>query len=408
MTTLLTLAWRNLWRKKRRTLITASSVAFAVILAVFLMSMITGMKERMVETILRNTTGHLQILDILYDDQPSIDHSLEYGDEVLGALARYPEDILFTVPRIRAFCLAAKDMGSRGVLVTGIVPEKEDRMNELSSRMVQGAMFGPEDDFAVIGEGLARQLDLSVGDTLILLGQGFQGLTAAGRYPVGGLIRFRLPEQNNTAVFLPLREAQDFFAAPDRLTHLIVMAADESRVPVLAQNLRDNLDEEWHVVKTWRELMPDSVAAFEARDAQVRLLAWVLYVVVGFGILGTVMMMMYERLREFGILMSIGLKRARLAAVCLLETLLISIIGVLAGTAVGLPLIYLLHRNPIVQTGALAEASLEFGVEPVYFFSMAPGIFVQQAVTVFVIAVAVGLFPVWKIFKLDVVDAARK
>ncbi len=408
MKLLLIVAWRNLWRKKRRTFITVSSVLFAVVLATALMSLIEGTREVMIDSIINNTTGHLQVQDALYNEEPSIDHALEYGEDIKNVLAGYAGVINYTVPRIQGFCLGAKDVGTRGVYVMGIKPEKEDRMNDLSSKMIEGEMFTDEDQYAVIASGVAALLDLSIGDSIVLMGQGFQGMTAAGIYSVGGIVEFNLPEQNNTLVYLPLKQAQLFFAAPERLNSLILMVEDERIVDDLAQSLREKLDDEWYAVKTWEELLPDAVAALEARDAQVKIFAWILYIVAGFGIFGTIITMMHERLREFGILLSIGLKRAQLSSICLLETVMMSFLGVLSGIAIGYPVMYWLNRNPIPLEDELAGVMLDMGFEPVLPFSVAPDIFVYQGITIFFIALVVGLYPVRKVFGLDMISAARK
>ena len=405
---LFTLAWRNLWRKKRRTFITVSSVMFAVILAIFLMSMVNGMKQQMIDSIISNTTGHVQIQDVLYHDEPTMDHAMKYSQEVKDAVAARGDDIKYTVPRIEGFCLASKEVSSRGVYLTGIIPEKENRMSDLVSRLVEGEMFSPEDDFAVIARGVATQLDLALGDTIVMLGQGFQGMTAAGKYPVGGILEFLLPDMNNTMVYLPLAEAQMFFAAPDRLNSLILMLEDPGNADETAHLIREDLDEEWYTTKTWEELMPDKVAAFEARDAQVRIFAWVLYIVAGFGIFGTMITMMHERLRELGILLSIGLKRGKLATVCMLETLFISFIGVLAGAAIGFLIVYQFYRNPIQLGEDVGEVMIDFGLEPYMSFSIAPDIFIYQGITIFFIALIVGLYPVKKVFRLNMIHAARQ
>ncbi len=405
---LIILAWRNLWRKKRRTFITISSVMFAAFLAIALMSMMDGMRDQMVSSIISSTTGYIQIQDALYHDEPILDHTMELTDEISDLVSQFSDRIAFTVPRINGFCLGSKDMGSRGVYVTGILPEKEEKMNALSSRVTEGRMFSAEDDYAVIAAGLARQLDLALGDTLVLLGQGFQGATAAGTYQVGGIIEFLMPEQNNTMVYLPLKEAQLFFGAPDRLNSLIIMVDSESDTEGLAADLANRLDPEWHAVKTWEELLPDQVAAFEARDAQVRLMAWILYVVVGFGILGTIITMMHERLREFGILLSIGLKRTQLAMICMLETIMISFLGVLAGIGLGFMATSWFKHHPIQLEGAFAEVFIELNVEPIYKFSNAPDIFIYQGTTIFIIALVVGIYPIRKILRLDMINAARK
>ena len=408
MKLLLILAWRNLWRKKRRTFISVSSVLFAVVLAIAMMSLIEGTREAMIETVVTNATGHLQVQDALYHDEPSMDHALEYGEEVKNVLEEHAHLISYTVPRIQGFCLGAKDTGTRGVYVMGIVPEKEDRMNELSSKLVEGRMFTDYDQFTVVARGLADLLDLAVGDSIILMGQGFQGMTAAGLYKVGGIVEFNMPEQNNTMVYLPLREAQLFFAAPDRLNSLILMVDDERIVDDLAESISAKLDNEWYAVRTWEELLPDAIAALEARDAQVKVFAWILYIVAGFGIFGTIITMMYERLREFGILLSIGLKRTQLSAICLLETIFMSLIGVLSGIAIGYPIMFWLNRNPIPLGDELGEVMLDMGFDPVLPFSVAPDIFVYQGITIFFIALVVSLYPIKKVFKLDMISAARK
>jgi putative ABC transport system permease protein len=233
-------------------------------------------------------------------------------------------------------------------------------------------------------------------------------MTAAGTFKVGGIVSFPLPEQNNTMVYLPLRQAQWFFAAPDRLTNLILMTHDKNEVNTLAKQLQENLDEEWYAVYTWEELMPDAVAAFEARDAQFKVMAWILYIVAGFGIFGTVITMMYERLREFGILLSIGLKRTQLAVTCVIETIILSFLGVIAGIALGFLIVYNWYRNPIELVGDIGDVMIDYGIEPFMMFSIAPEIFFYQASTIFFIALIVGIYPVKKVFTLDMTKAARK
>jgi len=159
---------------------------------------------------------------------------------------------------------------------------------------------------------------------------------------------------------------------------------------------------------TWDQLMPDMVGLIEMREAVNQIMALVLYMVVGFGIFGTIVTMMYERLREFGILLSIGLKRARLAFVCFMETIMISLTGVAAGTAVAYPLMVLLYFYPIRFSGDMAQYMLDFGLEPIIPFAIAPRVFIHQAAIIFVIALVIGIYPVRKVFKLDPVSAARK
>ncbi len=407
MKTLFTLAWRNLWRKKRRTLITVSSVLFAVVIAVAFISYVKGLQEQMIESFVRYDTGYLQVQDILYHDEPSLDHTFEYSDEVIAALEPFQHEINFTIPRIQGFSIIAKETTSRPAWVIGILPEMEDRMSNLSADIVEGEMFTDEDDFAIVSQGLADMLDIAVGDTIVLIGQGFQAMTAAGKYKVGGIIKFTLPEKNNTHIYLPLREAQWYFAADNRLTNLVIMIDDEDRAFGLAQGIQNNLDGEWYIVRTWNELLPDLIGMIEMRETVNKIMVWVLYIVVGFGILGTILNMMHERRREFGILMSVGLKRKQLGFMCFMETVFISVIGVLSGVIVGFVMVYILYRNPIPASGAMEEMMLDYGMEPIFRFSIAPDVFIFQAITVFLITMVIGLYVIRKIFKLDMLQAAR-
>ena len=361
----------------------------------------------MIESFVRYDTGYLQVQDILYHDEPSLDHTFEYSDEVIAALEPFQHEINFTIPRIQGFSIIAKETTSRPALVIGILPEMEDRMSNLSADIVEGEMFTDEDDFAIVSQGLADMLDIAVGDTIVLIGQGFQAMTAAGKYKVGGIIKFTLPEKNNTHIYLPLREAQWYFAADNRLTNLVIMIDDEDRAFGLAQGIQNNLDSEWYIVRTWNELLPDLVGMIEMRETVNKIMVWVLYIVVGFGILGTILNMMHERRREFGILMSVGLKRKQLGLMCFMETVFISVIGVVSGVIVGFVMAYILYRNPIPASGAMEEMMLDYGMEPIFRFSIAPDVFIFQAITVFLITMVIGLYVIRKIFRLDMLQAAR-
>lgn len=407
MAILFTLAWRNLWRNKRRTLITVSSVLFTYLLAVALLSYMGGFQEQFTESMIRQDTGYLQIQDAMYLEEPSMDHIFEYGEEVHEALAEFEDEIEYTVPRIRGFSLAARDISTRPAMVNGIVPEQEDQLRDLSGNMVQGEMFGNGDEYAVVAAGLADLLELNIGDTLVLIGQGFQAVSATGKFMVGGIIEFNLPEQNNTMVYLPLEVAQWYFAAGNRLTNLLIMTGSKDQISQLAAQIQQELDDEWFAVRTWKELVPDMVDLMEMQRLVYSLIAWVFYIIVGFGIFGTILTMLHERMREFGILLSLGMKRYKLAIVTLIETVIIGLLGIVTGVMAGIPLIYFFHRFPIRLSGEMADYMYSFGMEPVFRFIMSPGIFITQGFIVFGITLFIGLFSMRKIFVMDVLDAAR-
>ncbi len=158
---------------------------------------------------------------------------------------------------------------------------------------------------------------------------------------------------------------------------------------------------------TWEKLSPELVQSIQIDNAQGIIMLAILYLVIAFGIFGTIMMMTAERVKEFGILISVGMKKSRLYLVTILETLFISFIGVIAGAIISLPILIYFAANPIPLTGEMADAIVAWGFEPILPFAIYPGMFFAQIWTVLAIAIVSGLYPVNFIRKLKPVEAMR-
>ncbi len=405
MNLIFTLAWRNLWRNRKRTFITMSSVFFAVILAILFFSMEQGSYERMIDSLVKYSTGYIQVQDVLYHEEPSIDHAMLFDEDIEALLEKYDEEISFHVPRLQSFALAATENTTRGSMVTGIDVEKELMMNDLSDDITQGEFLSKNDDGLLIAEGLASILGAGVGDTLVLLGQGFQGTTAAGKFPVKGMVDLKIPEINNNTLYMTLENAQWFYGADNRLTALIIMPENPDKTQSLAQQMLEDIDREWYTILTWEELLKDLLALMKFDMAGTMVMMVILYIVIAFGLFGTILMMLIERQREFALLFSLGMKRKILAGVCFVETLFISLAGTLMGVIGAIPIVSYFHFNPIPLSGQMAEAISEYGFEPVLPFSSDPTVFYTQALYVLIISVLIGLYPVKKVFQLKILDA---
>ncbi len=404
MKLVLTLAWRNIWRNRRRTLITISSVLFAVLLAIIFYSMEKGAYDRMIDTMVRYSTGYLQIQDVLYEEEPSIDHSVHFDDKMKAILQKFDDQIDFYVPRIQNFALVATENISRAAMVTGIDPVLENKLSELAEDVVTGNYLDHDGEGIMIAKGLANILRVSIGDTLVLLGQGFHGATAAGMFPVTGIIDLKVPELNNNTIYMSLKQAQWFYMADNQLTSIIIMPENPAQTNVLAQAISEKLDPEWHRVLTWEELLADLLKLMQFDMASTFLLMFILYTVIAFGLFGTIITMMIERQKEFTLLFALGMKRGKLAAMCLIESLLISIAGVIAGIAVAIPIVTYFVHNPIRITGSMADLIEDYGFEPLLPFSASPEIFYSQALIVLLLALVIGLYPVYKAYRLKIIN----
>ncbi len=408
MATYIKLAWRNVWRNRRRTLITVSAIVFAVVAAVFMQSINRGSHEMMLDNMLRFSTGYLQLQDYRHQDEPSLDNTFAYDRSMHQRVLETDPRIQAVLPRLETFMLAANHESTRGAVVFGIDPQKEHHFNRIKDRLVKGRFFEPEQAEAVIGGQLARRLQLETGDELALIGQGRFGMSASGLFKIVGMIEHPLREMNEQAVFLPLPAAQELLSAEGLVSALLIAPEHDRHTPAVAAALRDRFGDHDLVVRTWPDLLPELLELFEFDLAGPRLLALVLYIVIGFGFFGTVLTMTMERLREFGMLLSIGMRRGRLALVACIETLFIGIVGVLTGLATAWLVVYYFHRHPIELTGDAARAVADMGWDPVLPMSFAADQFYTQGIYVFVLNMLIFLFPLWKIIRLDILEAARK
>jgi len=399
------LAWRNLWRNRRRTLLATVSIFLAVLFSLVMRSLQNGTYDSMIRSAVGSYLGYLQVHGSGYWESRSLDESITVDAALLSRLASLP-GVTHAVPRLESFALACRDSMTGVAQVVGVDPAAEDAMTGLSSRLASGRYFGARERCALIGSGLASSLGIAVGDSIVLYGEGYQGITAAARLPVAGIVTFPEPGMNASLVYLPLACARWLLGAPDRVTSVVLMLGSSSG---LAPARRDaaRVAGPGTEVMTWEEMAPDLVQAIQADSAGGVLMLLILYTVIGFGIFGTVMMMTTERLREFGVLIAVGLKRGRLMAVAALEAVAIALMGASAGVAAGIPLLWYLHLHPLSLTGEAAKAMIAYGLEPVLPFSIAPEIFAAQAGVVFVLGLLCALYPVAVIRKLRPVSAMR-
>ncbi|AXI99424.1 ABC-type transport system, involved in lipoprotein release, permease component [Cyclonatronum proteinivorum] len=404
---LFSLAWRNLWRNRKRSLITISAIVFAVFAAIMMQSLNRGSHEIMIDNMVRFHTGYVQVQDVHFDEEASLDNAFFWDEALQDEIRQAHPRVGLLIPRIETFMLAGNDHSTRGALVLGVDAEAEQQFNGLKDLLAEGRFFEPDERKAVISEGLANRLQLAAGDTLLLIGQGRYGMSANALYEISGILRHPLRDLNNQTVYLPLSEAQFLLSADDHITALLLDIDADRHKQSVANALNERFRDDELIAYTWPEMIPELLQLLEFDLAGAYFLGAVLYLVIGFGFFGTILTMTMERMREFGMLVSVGMRRGRLAVVVFLETLLLSIIGVLAGMGVSWLLLLYLHFNPIQLTGDLAEMVVEMGWEAVLPVSFAADQFYMQGVIVFGIAMVVFLFPLLKIFRLNVLEASR-
>jgi ABC-type lipoprotein release transport system permease subunit len=394
-----------MWRNKRRTLLATSSVFFAVLLATIFRSTQSGQHDYFVQMSVSMYTGYLQVQKKGYWDERSFNYSFEQS-ALLTKILSANKGITTINPRIETIALVSHGTETRISPVLGINPVTENAMSGIRKRLIKGNYLTDSSKGILIAQGLAERLRVGVGDSVILYSQGYQGVTAAEELRVEGILYFPIPKINDAMVYLSLTKAQELFNAYNRVTDIALMIDDQKNMDKIQKNIMAGLDGNL-VVMNWKEMSPEIVQAIETDVGSELIIMFILYVVIGFGVFGTVMMMAIERTREFGLLISLGMKRSRLLIVTTVETLLVSVIGAAAGSIISFPLIYYFYLNPVHLTGNAAKAMLAYGYEPIVPVSIEPFVFTSQAIAVFAIAIAASLYPLFFIRKIQPIAALQ-
>jgi len=464
------MAWRNLWRNKRRTLITVASIFFAVFFALLMRSLQLGSYSHMFNNVIESYTGYIQIQNNDFWDEKTVDNVFEYSSGLEDIILK-DKNTNSVVPRFESFALASVGSLTKGVLVMGIDPEKENIFSDVKGKLVryrltdeaivnlknselpdnikskldlfEGISYtsdkslqadlgikekeadGIMDPFVkyasfsngyieksvpgvLLGDKLSRYLKLNIGDTIVLISQGYHATTAAAKFAVIGIVKLPSPDIDNMIVYLPYDICQEFYNAPGMLTSLAISVNknDDKDIDVMISRLGEELDYPLRVVG-WREMNQLLINQMDADNKSGMIMIGILYLVIAFGIFGTVLMMAAERKREFGVVVAIGMQKSKLAVIVVIEMIYIGLMGILSGIAIALPAIIIGLYNPIRFSGEMAKMYEDYGMEPIMPFMPVDIYFLWQSVVVAVIVMIAIIYPVNKIFKLNTVESLK-
>ncbi len=388
-------------------MLTAASIFLAVFLALIVRSLQTGLFDNLIQISIQSYTGHIQIHKKGYWDDRTIDNTIVYNDSLTAVVNRL-KNVEITVPRLEYFALASSGMQTKGVIIIGTDPVKEDSLTRLSSKMVKGLYLDRTGRGVIVAGGLAEFLGLHTGDTLILIGQGFHGVSAAGKFSVRGIIHLPSPPLDNQVVYMNLPTAQDFFSADNRISSLSISLKKPDDIGMTMGELTSAVNLSKFEVMSWDQLMVEIMQQLKVKTASGMIIISILYLIVGFGIFGTVIMMTNERTKEFGVMVSVGMQKSRLAMILVLEMVFIGLTGALSGLAAALPIMAWYNFHPIKLWGAMAQAYLSYGIEPLLPLALKWGFILSNFTAVMVIVLLTCIFPVRRVFKLKVVEALHK
>jgi putative ABC transport system permease protein len=332
------LAWRNLWRNPRRSWLTAGGVAFAVFLLVAARSLQMSGYTTMLDNATRLLVGHVQIQDRAYFDDPSLRHVIAGASSVVRALTALPE-VTAVAPRALAFALVSAGDRSYGAQIMGVNPDAEAKLSSLPDMLIAGDYLAQPGD-AVVGVEMVRNLGAILGDELVVLGATREGGVAALSVRIGGIVDTGLPDLDRALVQVRLGEFQDAFELHDEVNIVVARVVDFSGLRDVLPDLVAALSGHGSnlIVLPWQRLLPEIEQTIALKNVISEVMFGLIALLVSFSVFNTFIMLVFERTREFGMLLAIGMRPSAIIGLLQLEAawlaLLGAVIGLLSGTAV--------------------------------------------------------------------------
>ena len=413
------LAWRNLGRNKRRTALTTAAGVFATVLSMVNLSVASGSHERWIDHAVRLYPGHLEVSLAGYREYRTLDYAMPLDPPTRSALdsvaAADPRlAAAGWAPRLEAFGLISADTeqaSGRAVQLFGLDGAREVRLSKLVGSIEAGRMAARADGAREITLGtlLARNLGVAIGDPVIVVSADAFGSQSADRFEVVGTFRVGNDELDGFGALVDLADLQAFLEAGDAVSHVAVFLPESSAVPAVEARLDSLFPADRFEVLPWQELIPDMVQFMVLDDVGNWVGNSVLIVVVGFGLLNTILMSVFERVREFGVMRALGLRPRAVFALVMIESLELTLLGIAVGFAIGVPLVLWLSGHPIPLTGEGTRSAIElFDLEPLIVFALGRDQLVTLPLLLIGVGVLAALPPAIRASRGRPVDALRE
>jgi len=399
------LAWRNLWRNYRRTVIILLAIVLGVWAMIFMNAMTRGMIDDMIRDGVRLLPGHAQIQHPDYHDDPSIANSMPPpGAALRNALSR--PGVVGWSQRLRVPAVISSERESRGVMLIGADPAAEAALGFLPDTIVEGrGLSGSDDKGLVLGARLVEELETRLGKRVVAMSQDPDNDVADRGFRVVGIYRAELESEEAGFAYVGLATLQAMLGVDGRISQIAVLGDGYRDLSGWYPGLRAALDDS-RKLRSWMELEPYLDSMLKMQDGTMLAIVLVIFAVLSFGLVNTIAMAVFERVREFGLMQALGMRPGLILYQVLLEAFLLLVLGVAAGNVLALATIRPMERG--IDISRWAEGMEMMGAGATLYPALRTGDMILTSVLVVVLGLLASLLPAWRAARFDPVEALGK
>lgn len=401
---LFTLAWRNIWRNYRRSVLVLLSVVIGLIAIILYDSLSIGMIQQMLDNQIGAHVSHIQIHKKGFNDNKVIQNYLPDPDKVRQALAQQ-ENVAHFSERVISFGIVSSPTGASGVSLVGIFPQEEAQITKIKSSLVEGRYLGEAAHEIVIGKKLAEKLDVGLGDKVVAMASALSGAIGSDVFRVVGIYETFSSEFDKLYAYVYLSNLQQMLEFKSQVSEFAIILRSLERGNEVQTALLRELGDDYEVL-TYRQLLPLLVMQVDVYRETIFIFYAIIGIAMMFGIINTMLMSVFERIHEFGVLMAVGMKNRRLFAMVLLEAFFLGISGTVIGAVIGY-LIYLPLADTGIDLSAFSDGLNSIGAGSVIYPVLTLESIISALFVIPVIAVLGAIYPAFRAARLDPITAIR-